>query len=448
MIFKFFDVPFFKSISDPFRPNLKRYFMYVNILNFYDEKYNDWKDINPRSQDDLNKKIYKDVKYTLETEPNIFHIKNKGILFFANKCVFDNKNNEVDVEFLEYDEHGNVDGGHTLVIIQDFLYEKVIPEILRYKNINLLTEYNQLDKKIEKYNFIKSIITKNDFYLDIESLKAYVLVEVIENIDKSEMSISSIVKSRNTSLQVNQKSLDNLDKKFNGLIEILKNPPKEFSEWDLYNRVSVKQGQNIKDEIDILNLTSLIEYFISSDIESPVNIYNNWKQLSDKFIKRLDLQKCTNKYGFDVSNIYGSITDIFWKILQIYDYIECNFQEFAALSSKKYGTKKYSNYNDGKIVGNSMFSRTQLKYNVPSAIIKPIIAAFKHLIVFDSDSNKYSFKFDPFDIIVDHNNKIIEEISETILDASEEYHSNKPNSIGKDKSLYNNLANIVKKTYK
>lgn len=447
MIFKFFDVPFFKSISDPFRPKLKRYFMYVNILNFFDENYNKWKDINPRSQEDLNKKIYKDIKSSLKNEPDIFHIKNKGILFFANKCSFDNKLNEVEIEFLEYDEHGNVDGGHTLVIIQEYLYEQVIPDILRFKNIDL-TSYNELDTKIEKYNYIKNIINKNDYFLDIESLKAYVLVEVIENIDKSEISISSIVKSRNTSLQVNQKSLDNLDKKFNGLLEILKNPQTKFASWDLFKRVSVKQGQNIKDEIDILHLTSLLEYFISDNIDSPINIYNNWKQLSDKFIIRLDNQNCSNKYDYINSNLYGAIDDIFWKIIEIYDYIECNFQELASLSGKKYGTKKYSNYNNNNIVDYSTFSKTPLKYSVPTAIIKPIIAAFKHLIIFDNNNNKYKFKNDPYKIIQSNDNNIIQEIAETILDASEEYHSNKPNSIGKDKSLYNNLANIVKKTYK
>ncbi len=442
MIFKFYDVPTFRNIDDPINQHRKRYFFLCNILNFFDDNLNYWKEKNPRSQDDLNKKIYKEIRNTLDDSPDTFHIKNRGILFLSKKCTYNNKDNSVDIEFDDPEMHGNIDGGHTMSILQNFVLDSLGPSILTEKGINT-TNYSKLTDKKEKSDYLRNVLTKEDFYKKFNYKNdCYVLVEVFENVADNDSDISIIVRCRNSSLQVDQKSLDNLEKKYDGLKQILLTPPNDMKSWKLSERLSVKQGENINDEIDVLELSALIEYFISDNNDNASNIYNGWKKLSENFIKRLDTQISNDKYSIN-SEVYNSIKDILWKIIKLYDVVERTLPDMAIALGKRYGKKPYSEYKD-KFSHRSIYSLSEIKYNVPSALVKPIIASFKHLVI--KEKGIYKFKYDPIEIW-QNNNSVSTELITTILSASEDYHNNKPNGIGKDKTLYASLSNIVKLKY-
>src|SRR5207253_4357284 len=77
---------------------------------------------NPRKQD-LGKPLSKDILRTLQTEPELFHLRNRGIWVAASRAEYDNQKQTLTLYCPQNSDqrYGVVDGGHTKAIIDEFL---------------------------------------------------------------------------------------------------------------------------------------------------------------------------------------------------------------------------------------------------------------------------------------------------------------------------------------
>ena len=181
----------FKRMDDPVKKNSGRriYQCYVKIddipegITF---------ETNPREQN-LNKDIPKQIESSLLSNDGDFHIKNRGIVISAQKVSYDTKKEEAVVVFGDPYEHGDIDGGHTYFIC------------LKHKG---------------------------------KGLNQYVRFEIMIGVEDI---IEELAAARNTSEQVDDKSLAELAKKFDPIKDAIDGV-------SFFNRIAFKQNQKYTED--------------------------------------------------------------------------------------------------------------------------------------------------------------------------------------------------------
>lgn len=142
---------------------------------------------NPRDQK-LNSTVANAITESLLSNDGQFHLKNRGIILSAKRVRYDNRLQEVTIDFEDESCHGNIDGGHTYKILLE-----------------------NKDKVLEQY----------------------VQFEVMTGV---EAMIADLAEARNTSIAVDAKSMAELREKFDPIKEGLEGLP-------FFNRISFKQNQ-------------------------------------------------------------------------------------------------------------------------------------------------------------------------------------------------------------
>lgn len=339
-------------------------------------------DTNPREQN-LNTNVAKKIKNSLlDTSALDFYLLNRGMLLSAQKVQFNNYSNELTVVFSDPDVHGDVDGGHT--------YRTIL------ENRDLLDPEQQ-----------------------------YVKIEILTGIEDI---FQSLAAARNTSVQVQDKSIAELENRF----DIIKNALKEQPYMD---RVYFKE--NDSGEIDVADILSILMMFNIDrfpDRETlPTISYSSKKKCIDLYIQ--DHKKEYEKTG---KNPYVKMQDIMPDIFKLYDAIERNMGTFYRTKNKngRYGAIK------GVIVSKqdnelkSKFLGEPINEQSPNGFIYPILGAFRALV--GERDGSYIWKKDPFKIL----NQTGPELVESTVSMSRAL-GNNPQSTGKDANLWKTLYMTV-----
>lgn len=375
----------FKKMEDPIDKsnNRVKYVCYVQCDSIPNNIY-DWMNVNPRERK-MTTNVAKKIKESLESNRN-FHELNRGILFSADKVTYDNQNNTLSMVFSDFEKHGDIDGGHTLKAI--------------------------LDKKNE--NMLGS--------------DRYVFVEIITGID----SPVELAEARNTSVQVDLKSIEELKDSFETLKTL-------FCDMPFANRIQYKMNEYYEDGIEVIDVREIIAITIMfsqaiypiknvdkslTDIH-PIQSYSGKEASLRKFLK---LEK--DKRDKMLLTMKPIIHDIF----NLWNIIEVNFAIEGNKANKRYGTRKYSKYDADKIVGNSMFCGDNLKYIVPKGLLYPLVGAFRALITIDENGN-YGWIKSPFKVWSDIGSRLVS----IILDEKTE----NPDILAKNPNLWSNLFKEV-----
>lgn len=384
-------------MNDPRNKNSERtkYVCYVQASSIPQE-FDEWMETNPREQK-MTTNVAEGIKKSLAENP-FFHELNRGILMSVQGASYDNRTDELKITLDDPTIHGNIDGGHTLRAILDAKIRNDLPE-------------------------------------------QYVFFEIFTGID----SPVELAAARNTSVQVDLKSIAELEKSFDVIKGVL-------SSLSFAERIQYKMNehyQNDKDAekisvIDIREIIAIIAMFSQSiypyktstgtlSETQPVQCYSGKEASLRKFLrlgssKEEEQKKNREKMIKDMSPI---LMDIF----KLWEAIEFNFALQAGNTNRRYGTRKYSKYNSGKTVGHSMFEQEPLQYLVPKGIMYPLVGSFRALVQIDNTTKKYYWKKDPI-VVWD---EIGEKLVAIILDEKVE----NPDAIAKNGNLWSNLFKEV-----
>lgn len=366
----------FRRLDDPFLASKsKKYVFYVKIDDvapFPAIPMN----TNPRDQN-TNTAVAKSIRDSLESNDGYFHLKNRGIVISAESVTYDNRKEEVKIVFTDDTYHGNVDGGHTYKIVSDYVGEH---------------------------------------------LDQYVQFEVMTGVEDI---IEQLAEARNTSVQVDEKSLAELVGKFEPIKEALEGMP-------FYNRIAFKQNQLVQDEngknmrmLDAREIVALIVMFNPEEFDEykhPTLAYSSKAKMLELYL---------NEYSRD-RNSYRRFINIAPTIFDLYDTIETEFADTYNSTGGRYGRKKYANYKDGKVIGKSKFGMHDLIYKVPDGIIYPTLAAFRCLVVKDQNGN-FAWKngIDPLKAWEETKS----ELAAKVMSFANSIGDN-PNAIGKDSNIW------------
>jgi len=362
----------FRKLDDPFENMAsKKYVFYANI--------NDVPEgipmaTNPREQK-LTSGVAKAIETSLCSNDGYFHLKNRGIVISAQKVTFNNKIDEVTIEFDDELSHGNIDGGHTYKIICEHKNEQPL-------------------------------------------INQYVQFEVMTGVEDI---IEDLARARNTSVQVDEKSMAELAGKFDPIKEGIEGMP-------FYSRIAFKMNQSEQDSetgknlkmIDAREVVAIISMF---DIEKYMSTYQPIQAYSSK-------SSILNIYLKDPGH-YRSFVNIAPDIFDLYDTIEMEFAEAYNSSGKRYGGKKFSGYKDGKTIGKSKFGQNDLAYKIPDGLLYPTVAAFRSLIKLNPETGKYYWVEDPSKVWNRCKNDLVNKIMTFTMSIGDN-----PNKVGKDSNIW------------
>ena len=383
----------FKKMEDPvdIRNGHVKYVCYVRASSIPDT-IDDWMETNPREQK-MTTNVANGIKESL-VENASFHELNRGILMSAEGAKWNNATGELCLVFSNPEIHGNIDGGHTLRAILDASTNNRLPD------------------------------------------ERYVFMEIIVGLD----SPVELAAARNSSVQVDLKSIEELQKSFDALKEVFE--PLSFS-----NRIQYKQNEHYSDSeinpIDIRELISIILMF-SQEIYpkkdefnkltevQPIQCYSGKEASLKKFLKCEGGSNKNQKLSRDrmVRNMAPIVKDVF----DIWEIIETTFANQSSQANKRYGAKKYSKYDGGAEVGESFFGEKPLTHIVPKGLMFPVVGAFRALVEKGEDG-LYSWKKDP---------RIVwKELGPKLVSILLEEKAETPDAIAKNSNLWSNLFKEV-----
>jgi len=363
--------------------------MYILICDVKDLPTDIPMGTNPRMQNEKTKVAKKiQTSLTNHTERN-FYLLNRGILLSAKSVTYNNEENVVTVLFEDLSVHGNVDGGHTYTIIKDFRDQLEVGE-----------------------QFVK--------------------VEVLTGIEDM---FEQLAGARNTSVQVNDQSIAELENRF----ELIKDA---FKSEKFFSDISYKQNDvkriDVADILAILNLFNIEKYPTDKISPMPINSYSSKKSCTDFYIEEHKKHE-----GDQTENPYYKMKDIMPQIAKLYDELERRMPEFYKGDST--GVKKYgaitgvSMAKAGKEKYKSKFYERDMDYSTPIGFIYPIIGAFRALVV--EKNGKYEWLSDPIAVLNELGNSLVSstiEMSRAL--------GNNPNATGKNSNLWQTLFMQVKMT--
>lgn len=355
--------------------------MYIAICDVKDLPDSFPMETNPREQK-MTTNVAKKIKETLLNPAELnFYLLNRGILLSAKEISYSNYSNELTIVFEDLEVHGNVDGGHT------------------YKTI--LQNRDQLDFG-----------------------QQYVKLEILTGIEGI---FQSLAAARNTSVQVQDKSIAELEDRF----DIIK---KALASESYINRVFFKE--NDVDDIDVADMLALLNLFnidrYSGMNSFPINSYSTKKKCIDLYISD------HKKYGETGENPYIKMTSIMADIFKLYDAIEVGMNKFYRQKNPngRYGaTKGVVIPKEGQKIL-SKFLMNEMDASSPNGFVYPILGAFRALV--EEKDGMYCWKKNPFNVL----EKVGADMVESTVSMSRSL-GNNPQSVGKDQNIWKTLYMTV-----
>ena len=373
----------FKKMECPNEENGEgraKYVCYVQCVSIPDELLN-WMATNPREQK-MSTNVARKISDGLLNKN--FHELNRGILMSVDSISYDNQKNTVTIELTDPEKHGNIDGGHTLRAIID--------------------AKNNLTLSDDRYVFFEA-------FTGLEST-----VELAE--------------ARNTSVQVDLKSIEELKNSFDCIKTVLSNLP--FASRIQY-KMNEYWGEDVEtiDIREVLAITIMFSQAIYPYFDKKNNSLIGTQPIQCYSGKEASLKKFIN-LGKDVRELMiKSMTPIIPDIFDLWEKIEFDFTNKSSDAGKRYGTRKYSKYDNGAWIAKTTFGQKPLQYYIPKGIMYPLVGAFRALADIDKKTNQYYWKKNPIKAWNDVGQKLVSIILDEKID--------NPDVLAKNNNLWSNL---------
>lgn len=355
-------------------PSIKDVTTYNVLVGFMDLPTNIPMDVNPRIPK-MNTSVAKQLIAAVESPTPGFEINNRGIVIRAKSVSLDTSNSELTVDLGDDNsKYGILDGGHTY---------KAITE-----HRNDSSEYNK---------FVKLEILVGD-----------------------SLDVSNIADARNTSVQVSDIALFELDNKFDFVKEAIKDEP--YAE-----DVAYKDNDNkpipISDLLRLMFAFNIKRY--PNDVQVPISAYSGkaavFKDYSEEYSKE--------------DNIYKNLAPLLPDLVKLYEKIEteisAKYLKYKKLSEGKRG--QFGKVRGVKNGGETRYNHTAIEFDTSSGYIMPIFGAFRALLK-QKDDGSVEWYFDPLDVWEKTGVSLVQNTFDT---------STQPQLNGKSKTLWQANYRIV-----
>jgi len=321
-----FPVVSFRNIDAPFqKKGYRNYIAIVDVRQLPD--LDGWRKINVRDPK-LHGSVPQAIRASVHDNPELFVFLNRGIVLSVASLAFDNQKGVLTLTLKDPALHGLLDGGHTYNI--------------------LLEERETLDEP------------------------QYVKLEILEGFKQED--IPTLVDARNTSNQVRDQSLMNLQGEFENLKKAVLG--QHYAQLIAYKEYEVLDDGNPK-PIDVREVVAILTCFDRANFDArlhPINAYRSKTACLDHFKEHKD----------DYNKIYPLVPDI----LELFDRVQLWLPELynrvrgksGEVAGGKFGKLTGVTTYDGKRTAKLFFIDEESKYSVPAGFVFPVLGAFRALL--------------------------------------------------------------------
>ena len=357
---------FARLYVSPDKDPLRRYYCVVPISEI-PEDWSNWLDVNARDHSDKGK-VPKAIRSTLTDNPDWFAEYNRGLTLVASAIQWDNKTNQITLEFDDRKYHGVLDGGHTLRAILD-------------------------DRKQSGQ----------------DPQSSYCNIEIFTKLGEDE--IPGVVQARNTSKQVASKSMFNLEGSFDDLKNALGTKAKQIS-WK----------ENEEGDFDVREVIGILTALDPSSKEAGEDGKN-----SQPIVAYSGKEACLKRFK-DQRPIYEKLYDIASVALEMWDDIQYwmpdqyNLKTSGRFGGLK-GVKEIS-----KTPKRLPFIDKVTDYDTPTGYIYPVLSSFRAMLVEDNGRWTWGKGINPIELIQE--GVATDIFIDSVRPSISNYHN--PNRTGKD----------------
>lgn len=411
---------------------------------------------NPRKPKESG--VTREIQDSLETTPELFHLKTKGILVSASSCESLERNRyRLNFESSEFAIPGILDGGHNTFAIAKYLLSYCLGSS-ELKNIkdweSLIQSWKENIPALEELFANREQNSGFKFLIPLEMIFPR-YPEDAEALAFWGDSHRDVTHARNNNVQLTDSTKDNHQGFYDYLKKILPSNISSKVEWKT-NDGGVIKAQDII-ALALIPLSRLPLEIIGTEI-NVVKIYNSKQQCVDVYRKILekDGNGLFKGQTFELTNpMIMQALDLLPQIIKAYDYIYKTFPEAYNKSGGSFGRisgvriydpthshdQKYS-----KRPFATVFSGDECNYSYGPGFIVPIVVGLRELIVLDQSDNKLHWKYDPIKFIDVNFQKILGMFNAIIRATNWD-----PQKIGKDKGSYEIVSGAIQisaSTYK
>ena len=367
-----------RTITSPSDPKITTYMV---LVNFRDLPSGMSLEVNPRKPK-MNTSVARQLISAVKANDNInFDINNRGIVVTAQSVKYNTSSSEVTVDFADDpSRYGILDGGHTYTAI--------------------IEHRDELSEEIDKF----------------------VRLEIIVGED---LNVTALADARNTSAQVSDIALFELDDKFDFIKKSLEEQPYK-------DDVAFKDNEN--KPIPVVELLKLMFIFnikrYPDDSSAPTQAYSAKASVFTDFRKELDTD----------NNIYVKLAPQLPKLVQLYETIQKEmpkkYNEFKAENGAKgsFGrVRGVTSSQENHAMFYSDFTHCEIPYEISIGFLLPIFGAFRALLRENQNGELY-WLFDPLEIWEACGVRLVQNTFET---------DTNPQMVGKMKTLWQSNYRIV-----
>ena len=327
-----FPVRFARRIPDPIFNNAERH---IFIVAAKDVPQGLSLDPNARTPN-IRRRVYKEVEESLlnrDGEPSTFHLKNKGITLIARSVT---KKTEESYNVTFGSGHGIVDGGHTYTLVTEHLGDPSLPH------------------------------------------DQYVKFEILTGIPDDW--VPEIAGGLNTSVQVQEKSLLDLEGAFDWI-------KKELAGEPYYKEIAWSENDSGMFEVrDIISMMTCfnIDFYPNDGDSHPIAAYEK---------KSAALKTFETDYRENNGKSYKKLKPILKDVLVLYDTIRYQFRDVwnkqggkgGALAIVEHVASERSKPFEFPFIGE------ESDYRLTRGALYPMLAAFRWMV--DEDKSKGTFRW-------------------------------------------------------
>ena len=355
-----------RTIPSPSQEGVTTYFAYINFRDLPD---NLPLEVN-RREPKMTTNVGKTLKEAVESSDTDFDINNRGIVLVAKGFKFDTSKSMITLDLgNDPKEFGILDGGHTYTAIKE--------------------KRDALNDDINKYVRLEIIVGEN-------------------------LTVSRIADARNTSANVSDEALLELDDKFDFIKEAVKN---ESYAKDIAFKDNSPERLRVNELLKLIYIYNVYEFTTANEI--PIKAYSSKMAVLKDLKKDLESKK----------NNYFNLAKLLPELVRLYNTVETEYKnKYLEYSpSGRFGAVRgIEKRKDGKKPFKSLYLEEDMEYKVSVGYILPVFAAFRVLL----DKDTLTWKSNPFELW----NKIGSELVKNTLESSR----NNPQDAGKNTSIWSN----------
>ena len=363
--------------------------MYMSVVDVrhIPEQLAEWRGINPRDPNS-NSHVSKGIAKSLEESPALFLFKNRGLTILAERVVYDNATNVVELVMNDEEMHGLLDGGHTYQVIRDYVEE-----------------------------------IGGD-----ETVPALVKVEMLTGILDLQEAVA-IVESRNTSTQVKDQSLEELRGNYQMIKEVISGTP--YADRVAYKENELDEQGSRKD----IDVKELLSYLVCFDVERyghdnhPTKSYSSKQAVVDEVRSRKEELKKYTPLLIDILELHDAVYQLLPEA-----YNKSVGGRFGALTGVQW-TENKARMKESEL----RFISQKSAYRIPDAFIYPVLSAFRYLV--EVKDGGAVWKTNPRQMLEGLKGELAKRIGERALEVKH------PTKMGKDIATWQSCYDCVRMAY-